>query len=411
MNQGFMIGWRQVVCCFILLGSIAMITSAYGVVAVALDGEFNPSRTVLMLGITVVSVTSGLIAPPLGSLMDRFSMRRIMLTGAVLMALGYAALSYATSFLQVLVIFGLLIAPANVLMGPTAATVLLSRWFVRRRGMAMGIAIAGVAMGGVLFPPFIQFLLDTFPWREAMRVFAAFLALLVIPAAALVVNAPAERGLHADGDASESEMARAEAQTSLGSAIEVLKDPAFWVIGILFAVVLSGMIGMVTNLPALAIGHGVSPAEAALLVSIYSGGGFIAKLSFAAVADRLSLRVLTLIAFAGFAAGMACLTQSQGGYWVIALGSGMVGMFGGLLVPLKSLLVPRVFGRQVVGRAMGMMSTVTLLFSISAPISFGFSYDQTGSYAAITTIFAALGIMAMLGVPYIRLHARAAAPA
>ena len=78
MTSGFAVGWRQVASCFILLGCIAMITSAYGVVAGPLGEEFGPSRMVLMLGITVVSVTSGLIAPPLGSLMDRFSMRKIM---------------------------------------------------------------------------------------------------------------------------------------------------------------------------------------------------------------------------------------------------------------------------------------------------------------------------------------------
>lgn len=411
MASSFLIGWRQVVSCFVMLGCIAMITSSYGVVAVPLGEEFGPSRMVLMLGITVVSVTSALIAPPLGGLMDRFSMRWIMLAGGAMLTVGYAALSFVTSFIEVLIVFGLLIAPANVLMGPTAATVLLSRWFVKRRGMAIGIAIAGIAMGGVAFPLIIQFLLDTFEWREAMRVFALLLAVLVIPTAALVVNAPADRGLHPDGEANESEIARAEAETSLVSAVEVLKDPAFWLIGILFAVVLSGMIAMVTNLPALARDHGVSPGDAALLVSIYSGGGFVAKLCFAAVADMFRLRTLTLLAFAGFAAGMALLTQSHGGFWVIATGSAMVGMFGGLFVPLKSLLVPRVFGRRVVGRAMGMMSAVTLVISISTPPAFGLTYDMTGSYATITAIFAALAVIAMLGVPYIRMHAKAAAPA
>jgi len=409
MQPAFLVGWRQVVSCFVLLGCIAMITSAYGVVAVPLGEEFKPSRMVLMLGITVVATVSGVIAPPLGSLMDRFSVRKLMLLGAVMLALGYAALSFATSFVQVLMIFGFLIAPANVLMGPVAATVLLSRWFVRKRGMAIGIAIAGIAMGGVLFPPFIQWLLDSFEWREAMRLFALFLAVVVIPAAALVVDTPAERDLHPDGEESESELARSETEGSLASSAEILKDPAFWLISLLFAVVLSGMIGMVTNLPSLAIGHGIAASDAALLVSIYSGAGFVAKLSFAAIADFLSLRKLTMLAFAGFAAGMACLTQSHAGFWVIALGSGMVGMFGGLVVPLKSLLAPRVFGRQVVGRAMGMMSTVTLVISIATPPAFGLAYDLTGSYAVISALFAAMAAAAMLGVPYIRMNARAAA--
>ncbi len=411
MNSTFLIGWRQVASCFVLLACIAMITSAYGVVALPLGQEFGPTRMVLMLAITVVSVTSAIIAPPFGGLMDRFSLRWIMLAGGALIVAGYWTLSLVTSFTQVLVVYGLLIAPANVLMGPTAATVLLSRWFVKRRGMAIGIAIAGVSTGGFLFPPFIQFLLDTFEWREAMRVFAGVLALLVIPAALLVVNAPQDRGLHPDGEAEESEQSRAESQASLGSAMEVLKDPAFWLIGLLFAVVLSGMIGMVTNLPALATDHGISPVDAAYLISIYSIAGFVAKISFVGIADVLSLRVLSMLAFAGFAAGMACLSQSHAGYWVIALGSVLVGLFGGLVVPLKSLLIPRVFGRRVVGRAMGMMSTFTLGISIITPPAFGHAYDLTGSYAVITGLFAVLSFLAMLGVPYMRMNAKVPAPA
>jgi len=411
MKSDFMIGWRQVASCFVLLGAIAMITSAYGVVVGPLSAQFQPSRTVLMLGITVVAGVSAVLAPLLGSLMDSYSMHKLMLLGAVILGAGYAALSFATSFLQVLIIFGVLIAPANVLMGPVAATVLLSRWFVKRRGRAVGIAIAGVAMGGVLFPPFIQWLLDSYHWREAFRLFAVVLAVLIIPAAALVVNAPADRGLHPDGDLTESDISRAEAQAPRASTAEILSDPAFWMISFLFAVVLSGMIGTVTNLPALATGEGISAGRAALLISIFSGAGFVAKLSFAAIADMLSLRTLTMIGFAGFAAGMACLTQAHAGYWVIALGSGMVGLFGGVMVPLKSLLVPRVFGRQVVGRAMGLMSTVTLVISIFTPPAFGLAFDLTGSYASVIAIFVVLAVISMLGVPYIRMNARAPVPA
>jgi MFS family permease len=411
MYPTFAIGWRQVASCFVLLGSIAMITSSYGVVIVPLGEEFKPSRMVMMLGITVVSVTSALLAPPIGSMMDRFSIRRLMLLGAVMMAIGYAALSLVTSFLQVLIIFGLLIAPANVLMGPVAATVLLSRWFEKRRGRAIGIAIAGVGIGGVFFPPFIQWLLDSYHWRDAFRLLAGFLALLIIPAAVLVVNAPADRNLHPDGEAVESELARSGAQASHSSTREILRDPTFWLISFLFAIVLSGMIGMVTNLPSLAIDHGIAASEAALLISIFSGAGFFAKLAFAAIADHLSLRTLTMLGFAGFAAGMGCLTQSHVGYWVMALGAGLIGLFGGLVVPLKSLLAARVFGQQVVGRAMGLMSTVTLAISIATPPAFGLAFDLTGSYTIVIAIFAALAVVAMLGVPYIRMNARAPIPA
>src|SRR5690606_12167843 len=143
------------------------------------------------------------------------------------------------------------------LMGPTAVTVLLSRWFVKRRGTALGIALAGVSMGGVLYPPLIQWLFDNHGWREALRLFALILAVIVMTAAVLVVNAPSHRNLHPDGDTEPSEAARSEAQVSHASSAEILRDPAFWLIAILFAIVVAGMIGMVTNLAPLAIGQGI----------------------------------------------------------------------------------------------------------------------------------------------------------
>jgi predicted MFS family arabinose efflux permease len=402
----FAIGWRQVASSFILLAAIAMITSSYSIVAVPLAREFQPSRMVLMLAITVVSAVSALLAPVLGSVMDRVSLRRLMLAGSLLLGSGYAALSYAGSFNQILIIFGVLIAPANVLLGPVAVTVLLSRWFAKRRGRAIGIAIAGISMGGVLFPPLIQWLLDSYEWREALRVFAVLLLLLIVPAAALVVNAPAEKGLHPDGAAIDPEATKPKHQGKPVSAVTILKDPAFWMISLLFAIVLSGMKGVVTNLAPLAIDEGIDASAAALLISVFSACGFVSKLSFAAVADMLPPRMLALLAFAGFAVGMACLSQASAGYWAIATGVGLAGLFGGLVVPLKSLLAPRVFGQGVVGRAMGLLSTVSLCVSLATPPLFGLMFDLTGSYSMICMIFAALTLAAMLAIPYIRMQPR-----
>lgn len=409
MAFAFGIGWRQVASSFILLAAIAMMASSYSVLAVPLSQEFQPSRMVLMLAMTVLAAGSALLAPLLGSLMDRFSLKSLMILGTLLLGAGYLAVSYATSFTQVLVIFGIFMAPANVLLGPVAVTVLLSRWFVKRRGTAIGIAIAGISMGGVFFPPLIQFLLDGYEWRFALRLFTGILLLLTVPAAALVVNAPADKGLNPDGAATDPEESKKQVEDAKGPKVSVatiLTDPAFWLIGLLFAIVLAGMKGAVTNLVPLAVDEGIDATDAAFLISIFSASGFVSKLGFAAIADKLSLRVLTLLAFAGFAAGMACLSQASAGYWMIAVGIGLAGLFGGLMVPLKSLLGSRIFGRSVVGRAMGLLSTVSLCASLATPPLFGLMFDLTGSYSGISLAFAVLAAAAMLVVPYIRMQAK-----
>lgn len=401
-----MVGWRQVGICFMLLAAVGMIASTYSIVAVPLAREFQPSRMVLMLAMTVYSAMSAILMPLLGNLMDRYSIRKLMVAGCLLLGAGYAGISLASDFRQVLAIFALLIAPANVLLGPLAATVLLSRWFDERRGRAIGIAIAGVAAGGFFFPMIIQGLLDTHQWREALQLLGLVLVLWTVPAAILVVDRPADRGLHPDGAAEPSAEARREMAGAPISARAILTDPAFWMIAVTVAVVTSGMKGMVTNLAPLAIDHGIDASEAAYLVSIYAGCGFVAKMAFAALSDRLGPRVLMFAALGGFAVGMACLTQAHLGYGMIAVGVAIIGLFGGLMVPTESYLVPRVFGRRAVGRAMGLLSGTILIALLSTPPLFGLIFDVTGSYMGIFWAFSGLAVAALLWLPAIRLQPR-----
>jgi MFS family permease len=298
-------------------------------------------------------------------------------------------------------------APGNVLVGPMPAMVLLSRWFVSRRGTAIGFAVTGVSLGGFAYPPVAQLLLDNFAWRDALRLLAGVVALFTLPAVIFVVSRPAELGLHADGVDAEPEAQLAGAAPF--SLRGLLTDPTFWILGAIFGIVMSGMMGMVTSLMPLALDEGIDAGAAALLISIYSGCGFIAKLFFAAVADRLAPRHLLLIGIAGFAVGMACVIGAEAGYWMIALGVGLIGLFGGLMVPLQGLLVPRIFGQHVVGRITGIISVAVLCVMLVTPPIFGLIYDLTGNYDAIFLAFTLLAVSLMLLVPYIRMQPKLAA--
>ena len=406
MPQSFAAGWRQVGACFLLLAAAGMIAATYSIIAVPLAKEFQPSRMVLMLSMTVMSGACAVLSPLLGNLMDRFPLRRLMMVGGLMLSAGYAAISLATSFTHVLLIFGLLIAPANVLMGPVAVTVLLSRWFALKRGRAIGVAIAGISAGGFLFPIIIQALLNANEWRQALQLLSLVLLAWTIPTSLLIVDRPSDRGLNPDGAPEPPALARAELAKAPISVREVISDPAFWMIVVTVAIVTSGMKGMVTNLAPLAIDAGVKAKDAALLVSVYSASSFVAKLSFAALADRLGPRALMFTALGGFSLGMACLTQAHMGYAMIAVGVMLTGLLGGFMVPIESYLAPRVFGQRAVGRAMGLLSGTILIAMLATPPMFGLIFDVTGSYTAIFWTFCGLALLSLLWVPAIRLSPR-----
>jgi MFS family permease len=304
----------------------------------------------------------------------------------------------------VLFIYALLVAPANVLIGPVAATVLISRWFTTKRGTAIGFAISGIAIGTVFFPPILQSLFDHFYWRTAFPLCGLMLLALTLPAALLVIDRPADRGLHPEGATTAAPTAApAVPQVSVRT---ILTDPAFWLAASIFTAVAAGTKGMVTNLAPMAIDVGVIPHDAALLVSIYGISAFTAKLCFGIVVARLHTRTLMFLSLTGFTAGMAFLAHAAAGFWMIAAGVSCVGLAGGVMVPMQSYLIPRIFGAHCIGRAYGLMSTVMLVFLLTTPPLFGRIYDLTGSYSAIFLTFIALTIGSMAAVPYIRLHTK-----
>lgn len=407
MIDGFAPGWRQVAVCFMLLAATSMIASTYSIVAIPLATTFQPSRMVLMLAMTVLSGVSALLSPLFGSMMDRVPLRRVVLAGGFLLGSGYIAISFAGTFPQVLAVYGLLIAPANVLLGPLLMTVHLSRWFAQRRGRAIGLAITGISAGGFIFPFILQGLLEAnADWRWALRYLGLILMVWTMPTALLLIDRPADRGLHADGGSEEPDDVGTRSAGPPVSARALLGDPAFWLIVVTVAIVTAGLKGMVTNLAPLATDAGVQARWAALLIPIYAASGFVAKLNFAALADRLGPRVLMFASLSGFAAGMACLTQAGSGYPAMVLGVVLAGLFGGLMIPIESYLAPRVFGQRAVGRAMGLLSGAILVAMLLTPPLFGLIYDLTGSYTAIFWTFAALALLALLWTPSIRVTPR-----
>lgn len=406
MSASFAAGWRQVGVSLMLLAAAGMIASTYSIIAVPLATEFQPSRTVLMLAMTVLSGTCAVLSPVLGALMDRVSLRKLMVGGGILLASGYVGISLATSFAQVLVIFGVLIAPANVLLGPVAITVLLSRWFSSLRGRAIGIAIAGISVGGFFFPMIIQALLNNYPWREALQLLGLVLLVWTVPTALLVVNRPEDRGLHADGDPTPPEHTHGTAERAAISTRQILTDPAFWMLAVTVAIVTAGMKGMITNLAPMVVDNGFAASDAAPLISLYAACSFTAKMSFAALADRLGPRALMFAALGGFAAGLGCLTQASQGYHVVVMGVAITGLFGGLMIPVESYIAPRVFGQRAVGRAMGMLTGTILVGLLATPPLFGLIFDIFGSYNGIFWTFSGVAILALLWLPRIRLHPR-----
>lgn len=374
-------GWRQVSASLVLQGvSAASIFTAYSVLAVALDNAFQPSRMVLMLGITLTALVAGVCSPALGAVIDRYSIRNLMLFGAVFLAGGFFLISCSTSMVQVLAVYALCMASSSILLGPLATSALLARWFERRRGLAMGIAATGTAVGGLLIPPLLQGLIDAFDWRMALRIFAVLVLLTTGPVVALlVINRPEDRGLRPDGDDDIASDHSSSPPPAVLSARTVLRSKNFWIVALSIGAIFGTSVGVGTNLMPFVLDKGIAAELGALLLSVLSAASLCGKLLYAAAADRIDLRLLIMSILALFAAGLVgyLLAASYAALvmWII-----LIGFSSGGALPLWSIIVARIYGPASVGSVMGMMNFVIMPFTLSAAPLLGWVYDRTGGY-------------------------------
>ena len=210
---------------------------AFSLFVKRLQADFGWGRGEIMATLTIFFLVGGITAPLIGWLVDRYGVRALMTIGAFVAGFGFTLLTLVTELWQFYggyVIIGLGMAAT----GMTPSTAVVSNWFEKRRGMAIGVMSAGIGAGGLVLAPLIGvYLIPNFGWRVAYLALAV-LAWMLIPLALFVIKTkPADMGLYPDGRQAPEPMAegKASAQTSRGLTPRmVLSTTTFWLIVVSF---------------------------------------------------------------------------------------------------------------------------------------------------------------------------------
>jgi MFS family permease len=386
--NGIYRGWWLTGAGFVLQGLVtAAVSYSYGVVLAPIGAEFGATRLQLMLGITASTLASGVLSPFLGIAMDRFRLRFLALAGSVLLGAGLALLARVQSMQQVVVVYLLCMAPAMTLIGPMLVSTLLARWFLRRRGTAMGIAALGTSVFGLLVPPLLQFGIDAFGWRSALSIAGAAMFLLAAPAALLLDDHPRDRGLAPDGDPAGAAVPSPAPPTDSSSTAAIFAQPAFWYVALTLGLLFSVYSALMSNLVPHAIGQGHTAARAALLMSAIAVCGMLGKLVFGVIADRIDLRRGLAAAIVLVIASLGLLLL-DGGYAVLLAASVLLGFAAGGMLPVWGALMAVLFGAANYGRVMGLMNPVMMPLVLAGSPFAGWSHDASGDYDVAFTVFA-----------------------
>ncbi|WP_373077555.1 MFS transporter [Zhongshania sp.] len=376
------------------------IFSAYSVVVAPLKMEFAPSNMVLMLGMTVTSLASGLLSPYFGGAIDRISIRRLMLFGIALVVGGFLCLSVTSSMNQVIVIYAVFMATGSILLGPIATSALLARWFTQNRGLAMGIAASGSALGGLLFPPLLQGLIDGLEWRLALQVFSGLILLVAVPVIALLVKDYPPAPLSLSTDTNETASPTPSPAPPLSNKA-MISDPKFWSMALIMGALFSGPIAIISNLIQLVGEKGITPGQGALLISIFSGANLAGKLILAAAADRINHHLVLAMTMIGIGLGVIGLSQTNT-FYLVAACCAVIGLFSGATTPVWSVILSHIYGVNQLGKIMGLMSLFIMPFTLSSPPLFGWVFDTSGSYNVALYGYVSMLCVALLLIANLR---------
>lgn len=369
------------------------------IVGLALWGlPFYYDFMVQQFGWTRAQVTSGnalskLVVGPVfgfiaGWIIDRLGPRRVMMAG-ILMAGGALVGLGWVSTLGMFYLFYFFNALGYVCGGPLPNQVLLSRWFVKSRGKAMGFAYLGIGIGGATVPWISHALIEHFGWQSALRLLGLLIILVSLPLAFFVKELPPP----------------STADRKVNGTTEVMgafKTLPFYLLTFGSMCSIAAVSGTQQNLKLfLSLDRHFSQGDAARVLSLVLSFSIVGRLLMGWLADRFSKKYVMLLTYLLVAAGIPLLflAHSQGALYASAavFGVGLGGDY--MIIPL---MTAEIFGLQVLGRLLGVILTAGGIAEAVSPWLSGRLRDATGNYSESCFVLvgiALLGAMAVLGLP------------
>jgi MFS family permease len=407
--RGVFYGWWLVaITGFIMVITMVPLFHAMSVWTVALESHFGWNRTQLGFALTVGRVEGGLMGPVEGYLTDRMGTRRMVLTGLLVLGVGFLLFWQVRNLWMFYAAF-LVMSVGGGLGGWVPVMTVLNHWFIRRRATAMGWANVGGRLGALLLVPAIAWAVnpeyDRLGWQTTALAMGIFVLLAAFPLSRLVRNRPAEYSLRPDGDPPAAPPAAVVSGGAPGAGVrrerpadtdmttgQALRTPAFWLIAFGHGFTSMVILAIMAHLGLLMKDKGFDVQTTAWVVAAYTGVSMVFQLVGGFVGDRVPLRV-ALAFFTFVQAGAVVLLTAASTLPMLYLFAVVFGMGFGGRNPLTTAIRGEYFGRASYGKILGMSTVPMNVLLLVAPPVAGFMRDVQGTYTQAFLGLAALNVL------------------
>ncbi|MGE5703714.1 MAG: MFS transporter [Clostridia bacterium] len=401
----FHYAWIVAGVTFFILLIGAGIRSTPGVLMVPLEEEFGWSRSTISLALAINLLLYGLSGPFTAALMDRFGIRRVTVLALLLLSFGTALTTWMHASWQLTLLWGVVVGLATGSTASVLGAMIANRWFVKHRGLVMGILTASGATGQLLFLPLLAQLVVTEGWRSAAWT-TSIAALIMVPVAALFMrNRPSDIGIRAFGDVSLEEEAGSGKGNPFVNAFNGLREGIrsfdFWLLaGSFFICGLStnGLIG--THFIPACMSHGIPEVTAAGMLALIGMFDIIGTTFSGWLSDRFNNRWLLFWYYALRGLSLlllpTALSSSSFSLWVFIV---FYGLDWVATVPPTVRLTTDMFGKEKAGILFGWIMTAHQLGAATAAYGGGVLFTLLNSYlftfliAGFFCLLAALMVM------------------
>jgi MFS family permease len=406
LNNRIFYGWWIVLGAMVILA----ITSGlgffgHGLILDPLQEQFGWSKGAISSAITLLFLISAMVGPIVGEQVDRHGPTRALMIGAFIMGLGFIFLSRINLLWQLFAVYFLMGIGQSATHNIPTSTV-IANWFVRKRGLAMSIAMSGLSIGGIFVVPLASQAIHRWGLKTSLSVFGLTYWVVIIPVALfLLKQRPSVMGLLPDGvpltssaDGGSKGSIDYATQSEVWTRREAMGTKAFWAIVFAFLFGISGQMSFLIHEVSF-MSQFVGPTKAATAISVTSGASLLGRFLLGAVVDRFDKRVMIMLCF--FIQSAAMLTAGFSTQVVILYFCVFAfGMTMGNVVLLQSLIVGECFGQVSFGTVFGLAGLFISSVSSLGPMIAGFIYDATESYRIAFSIFAAMSAVATLFLIY-----------